>query len=87
MARTNPAAAAVPKLRVQRQGKKWRIVYEDTRGLARFNNGEPVDDGGFEDVWDGPDKTIDGQFECMKKLSAVLEGQTTDDPEAENIGP
>lgn len=87
MAQTDRQSAPIPKLRVQRQGKKWRIVYEDTRGLARFNNGEPVDDGGFEDLWQGTEKTVDGQFECMKKLSAVLSGQSTEDPEAENIGP
>lgn len=77
----------VPRLRVQRMGKLWRIVYEDTRGLAKFNSGEPVDGGGFEDGWEGREKTIDGQLLAMQKLAMVMNGQVTEDPEAENIGP
>lgn len=77
----------IPKLRVQRMGKLWRIVYDETRTLAKFNSGDPVDAGGFTDVWEGREKTIDGQLLCMQKLSQVMSGQVTEDHEAENIGP
>ncbi len=77
----------VPKLRVQRMGKLWRIVYDETRTLAKFNSGAPVDGGGFADGWEGAKKTIDGQILAMQKLSEVLNGQVTEDHEAENIGP
>lgn len=79
--------AKVPKLRVQRMGKLWRIVYDETRTLAKYNSGAPVDAGGFEDGWEGGKKTIDGQLLCMQKMSEVLSGQVTEDHEAENIGP
>lgn len=42
-----------PKLRVQRMGKMFRIVYEETRNLARYNSGEAVDAGGFADQLEG----------------------------------
>lgn len=77
----------VPRLRVQRMGKLWRIVYEETRTLAKFNSGDPVDAGGFADGWEGNQKTVDGQLLAMQKLAQVMNGQVTDDPEAENIGP
>ena len=77
----------VPKLRVQRMGKLWRIVYDETRSLAKFNSGAPVDGGGFADGWEGREKTIDGQLLAMQKLSEVMSGQVTEDHEAENIGP
>ena len=35
----------MPKLRVQRVGKKFRIVYEETRNVAKFYSGEVVDEG------------------------------------------
>ena len=65
----------IPPLLVQRMGKKWRIVYKETRNLAKFNSGEPVDDGGF--------KT---QEEAMIHMSQVTAGFKTTDPEAENVG-
>ena len=66
----------VPPLLVQRMGKKFRIVYKETRNLAKFNSGAPVDDGGF--------KT---QEEGMIHLAKVTSGLTFSDPEAENVGP
>lgn len=80
-------ANKIPKMRVQRMGAKWRIVYDESRGLAKFNSGDPVDEGGFLDQWDGTTKTVDGQLEAMKRLSMVLDGQQTTDPETENVGP
>jgi hypothetical protein len=74
-------------MRVQRMGAKWRIVYDESRGLAKFNSGQPVDDGGFMDVWDGTTKKTDGQIQAMQKLSEVMAGQQASDPEEENIGP
>lgn len=63
-----------PPLLVQRMGKKFRIVYKETRNLAKFNSGEPVDEGGFET-----------QEEGMIHLSKVTDGLTTADPEEENV--
>jgi len=68
-------------------GKIWRIVYDETRTLAKFNSGAPVDGGGFADGWEGTKKTIDGQILAMQKLAEVMSGQVTADHEAENIGP
>lgn len=65
----------MPKLRVQRVGKKFRIVYEETRNVAKFYSGETVDEGGFDD-----------QVEAYKRLSAVAEGHPQADHEAETIG-
>jgi hypothetical protein len=92
----------IPKLQVQRMGKKWRIVYADTRGLARFNSGQPLDlcegseaAGGFLDVRDGATLTVDGRVEASKRMSSVLENLPPPetgrdwmdtDPEAEGIG-
>lgn len=75
MADNNNADIEIPPLLVQRMGKKWRIVYKETRNLAKFNSGEPVDDGGF--------KT---QEEAMIHMSQVTAGFKTTDPEAENVG-
>ena len=65
----------VPPLLVQRMGRKFRIVYKETRNLARFNSGQPVDDGGFE-----------GQDDAMIHMSKVTAGLTFSDPEDENVG-
>lgn len=65
----------MPKLRVQRVGKKFRIVYEETRNVAKFYSGDPVDQGGFDD-----------QLEAYKRLSAVAEDHPQADHEAEGIG-
>ncbi len=64
----------VPPLLVQRMGKKFRIVYKETRNLAKFNSGHPVDEGGFE-----------LEADAMIHLSRVTDGLTTSDPEAENV--
>lgn len=79
-------AETIPPLRVQRMGKNWRIVYDETRTLARFNSGEPLDEGGFPDVWKDGKKVEDGQLLCMQKMSEITGDKTMDDPEAENIG-
>lgn len=64
-----------PPLLVQRMGKKFRIVYKETRNLAKFNSGEPVDEGGFESMEDG-----------QIHLAKITSGLKTTDPEAENVG-
>jgi hypothetical protein len=74
MAENNTPQVEVPPLLVQRMGKKWRIVYKENRNLAKFNSGEPVDDGGF--------KT---QEEAMIHMSKVTSGFKTSDPEEENV--
>lgn len=76
----------IPKLRVQRMGAKWRIVYDDSRCLAKFNSGEPLDGGGFEDRWENGTVVDNGQALAMRKMSDVVGGQTMDDPEEEGIG-
>lgn len=65
----------IPPLLVQRMGKLYRIVYAETRNLARLNNGEAVDEGGFED-----------QSDAMQHMATVTSGKATEDPEAEGIG-
>ncbi len=75
MADTKPKPVEIPPLLVQRMGKKFRIVYKETRNLAKFNSGEPVDDGGFTT-----------QADAMIHLSKVTSGFATTDPEAENVG-
>lgn len=67
---------AAPKLRVQRMGKKFRIVYDLTRNLARYNSGAAVDSGGFEDQ-------LDAQIHMTKVLDAA---GGTGDHEEEAIG-
>jgi len=64
----------VPPLLVQRMGKLWRIVYAETRNLARFNSGDAVDEGGFTD-----------ETEAMIHLAKVTGGKDRADPEEENI--
>jgi hypothetical protein len=66
----------VPPLRVQRMGRNFRIVYEETRNLARYNSGEAVDDGGFTEE-------IDARVHLAKILG---EQGPTADPEAETVG-
>lgn len=68
--------STVPPLKVRRMGKKFRICYEETFNLARYNSGEPVDGGGFDD-----------QTEALIAMSKAIEGQQTSDPEEENVGP
>ncbi len=64
----------VPPLMVQRMGKLWRIVYAETRNLARFNSGDAVDEGGFKD-----------ETEAMIHLAKATGGKERADPEEENI--
>ncbi len=59
-----------PKLRVQRMGKNFRIVYEETRNLARYNGGQAVDGGGFTD-----------ELECRIHLAKVTGGPAADSEE------
>jgi len=59
-----------PTLRVQRMGKNFRIVYETTRNLARFNGGQAVDAGGFAD-----------ELECRIHLAKVTGGPGADSEE------
>lgn len=76
----------IPKLHVQRMGKKYRIVYEETRCLAKFNSGTPLDGGGFTDEYEDGKKTVDGQMLARQKMSVVIGNQSVSDPEAEIIG-
>lgn len=78
--------AAIPMLRVQRMGKRFRIVYEESRCLAKFNSGEALDGAGFLDEYKDGVKIVDGQLECMKRLSQVTDGHQVEDPEAEAVG-
>jgi hypothetical protein len=59
----------IPELIVQRMGKLFRIAYKETRNLAKYNSGEPVDEGGF-----------DNETDAQIKLSQVLgeQGPTMD---------
>ena len=66
----------IPALKVQRMGKLFRIAYSETRNLAKYNSGEPVDDGGF-------DNEIDAQIGLSKVLG---EQGPTQDAEAEAVG-
>jgi len=76
----------VPKLRVQRMGKRWRIVYHETRNLAKFVNGEPVDDGGFLDKWQDGVKIQDGQHLALIRMAEVTSGKRVQDAESESVG-
>ncbi len=66
----------IPALKVQRMGKLFRIAYTETRNLAKYNSGEPVDDGGF-------DTEIDAQIGLSKVLG---EQGPQADAEAEAVG-
>ncbi len=70
------ARPPIPSLKVQRMGKLFRIAYAETRNLAKFNSGEPVDGGGFGDE-------ITAQIELSKILG---EQGPTADAEAETVG-
>ncbi len=72
---TGEAMYQMPKLRVQRVGKKFRIVYEETRNVAKFYSGEAVDEGGFDD-----------DIAAYKCLSKVEGDHPQADHEAEEIG-
>ena len=74
-AQPEPDKPPVPPLRVQRMGKNFRIVYEETRNLARYNSGEAVDDGGFPDE-------MAARIHLAKALG---EQGPTADPEAEKV--
>ncbi len=66
----------IPALKVQRMGKLFRIAYAETRNLAKFNSGEPVDEGGF-----------DNETDAQIALSRILgeQGPQTD-AELEGVG-
>ena len=66
----------IPPLKVQRMGKLFRIAYAETRNLAKFNSGEPVDGGGYIDA-------LTAQIELSKILG---EQGPTADTEAESVG-
>jgi hypothetical protein len=64
----------VPPLKVRQMGKKWRICYAETLNLARFNSGDPVDDGGFDE-----------EIDAMIAMSKALGTEAQTDPEAERV--
>ena len=66
----------IPALKVQRMGKLFRIAYAATRNLAKFNSGEPVDGGGYDDQ-------ITAQIELSKIIG---EHGPQADTEAEGVG-
>jgi len=76
--RTEPETekAPIPALKVQRMGKLFRIAYAETRNLAKFNSGEPVDGGGY-------DNETDAQIELSKVLG---EQGPQADAELEGVG-
>jgi hypothetical protein len=55
----------------------FRIAYAETRNLAKFNSGEPVDGGGYEDE-------LTAQIELQKIIG---EQGPTLDSEEEGVGP
>jgi len=57
-------------------GKLFRIAYAETRNLAKYNSGDPVDDGGFE-------TEVDAQIFLSKVLGE--QGPQTD-AEEEGVG-
>ena len=71
-----PERPPIPALKVQRMGKLFRIAYAETRNLAKYNSGEPVDEGGF-------DTELDAQIGLSKVLG---EQGPTADSEAEVVG-
>ena len=71
-----PEKPPIPALKVQRMGKLFRIAYTETRNLAKFNSGDPVDGGGYDDE-------ITAQIELSKILGE--HGPQTD-AEAEGVG-
>ena len=71
-----PEPLPIPPLKVQRMGKMFRIAYAETRNLAKFNSGEPVDGGGYEDE-------LTAQIELSKIIGE--QGGRTADPEAESV--
>jgi hypothetical protein len=68
--------APIPRLKVQRMGKLFRIAYAETRNLAKFNSGEPVDEGGFAEE-------LDAQIFLTKVIGE--HGRQTD-AEVEGVG-
>ncbi len=68
--------APIPALKVQRMGKLFRIAYTETRNLAKYNSGEPVDGGGY-------DTEVDAQIALSKVLG---EQGPQADAEAEAVG-
>ncbi len=66
----------IPPLKVQRMGKLFRIAYAETRNLAKFNSGDPVDGGGYDDE-------LTAQIELAKIIG---EQGPTADSEAEGVG-
>ena len=76
----------VPKMRVQRMGKLWRIVYDETRTLARFGDGQPVDGGGYADEYVDGKQCQDGQIAAMRALSEAIAQNPVHDHEEENLG-
>ncbi len=71
-----PERPPIPALKVQRMGKLFRIAYAETRNLAKYNSGEPVDEGGF-------DNEVDAQIGLSRVLGE--QGPTTD-AEVEGVG-
>ncbi len=66
--------ASVPPLKVRRMGKKWRICYAENFNLARFNSGDPVDGGGYDE-----------EVEAMIAMSKALGTEAQADPEVERV--
>lgn len=87
-----PPPPPVPPMTTRRMGKKWRIIYSETKNLAFFNSGRPVDGGGFLDEYVDGKKTIDGQLLAQQQMVEAVQGaaatgqQSRQDPEAEGIG-
>ena len=64
----------IPPLKVRRMGKKFRICYQENFNLAKFNSGQPVDGGGFDE-----------ELDAMIALQKITQGAQTSDPEEERI--
>lgn len=66
--------ASVPPLKVRRMGKKFRICYAENYNLARYNSGDPVDAGGFDE-----------ELPAMIAMSKALGTEAAADPEVERV--
>jgi hypothetical protein len=71
----NEPVTTVPPLKVRRMGKKFRICYVENLNLARYNSGEPVDGGGY-----------DNEIDAMIAMSKALGDSAQGDPEEEKVG-
>lgn len=89
-----PPPPPMPGMQTRRMGKRWRIIYTETKNLAYFNNGRPVDGGGFLDEFVDGERTVDGELAAQQAMAMAqqgaidtgLQGSGILDTEAEGVG-